>query len=162
MNSLTPLGVPPLHRARALPTIILPSSCGNIYPFSSSLRPRDSSGDNPFPRFFLVCSLQISVALHDIALSKAFFLYSLLSALQKAFITLLLPSSSAVVGCVLLSRFAVVCLSQIFYIHCHQITLLTRDLHLFKLIAYHLRSATNSLHTPQPGAIALFISRRGV
>ena len=109
----------PLHRARALPTIILPSSCGNIYPFSSSLRPRDSSGDNPFPRFFLVCSLQISVALHDIALSKAFFLYSLLSALQKAFITLLLPSSSAVVGCALLSRLVVVCLSQIFYIHCH-------------------------------------------
>ena len=86
--SLTPMGVP-LHRARALPTIILPSSCGNIYPFSSSLRPRDSSGDNPFPRFFLVCSLQISVALHDIALSKAFFLYSPLSALQKAFITLI-------------------------------------------------------------------------
>ena len=44
------MGVP-LHRARALPTIILPSSCGNIYPFSSSLRPRDSSGDNPFLRF---------------------------------------------------------------------------------------------------------------
>ena len=109
----------PLHRARALPTIILPSSCGNIYPFSSLPRPRDSSGDNPFRPFFFVRSPQISVALHDIALSKAFFLYSPLSALQKAFITLLLPSSYAVVGCVLLSRFAVVCLSQIFYIHCH-------------------------------------------
>ena len=46
-----PRGVP-LHRARALPTIILPSSCGNIYPFSSSLRPRDSSRVQPFPSVF--------------------------------------------------------------------------------------------------------------
>ena len=45
------MGVP-LHRARALPTIILPSSCGNIYPFSSSLRPRDSSRVQPFLSFF--------------------------------------------------------------------------------------------------------------
>ena len=45
------MGVP-LHRARALPTIILPSSCGNIYPFSSSLRPRDSSRVQPFPSIF--------------------------------------------------------------------------------------------------------------
>ena len=112
------MGVP-LHRARALPPIILPSSRGNIYPFSSSERPRDGLRGQLFPSFFLCCSLQISVALHDIALSKAFFLYSLLSALQKAFITLLLPSSSAVVGCALLSRLVVVCLSQIFYIHCH-------------------------------------------
>ena len=41
-----------MHRARALPTIILPSSCGNIYPFSSSLRPRDSSRVQPFPSVF--------------------------------------------------------------------------------------------------------------
>ena len=118
-NSLTPPCGVPLHRARALPPIILPSSRGNIYPFSSSERPRDGLGGQLFPSFFLCCSLQISVALHDIAFSKAFFLYSPLSVLQKAFITLLLPSSYAVVGCVLLSRFAVVCLSQIFYIHCH-------------------------------------------